>query len=129
MLSRSVVSDSLWPHGQSSTRRSCPWDFPGKNTGTGYHFLLQVIFPTQGFNPGLLASPALVVFTTVPPGKHHPAILESNGHYSNTHNKRESNLNVSAKSTNAKLTPTGLSYSKYAPPKSQELESLFSLLP
>ena len=24
-----------------------PWDFPGKNTGVGSHFLLQGIFPTQ----------------------------------------------------------------------------------
>ena len=24
------------------------WDFPGKNTGAGCHFLLQGIFPTQG---------------------------------------------------------------------------------
>ena len=29
------------------------WDFPGKNTGVGYHFLLPEIFPTQGLNPGL----------------------------------------------------------------------------
>ena len=28
--------------------------FPGKNTGVGYHFLLQGIFPTQGSNPYLL---------------------------------------------------------------------------
>ena len=28
--------------------------FPGKNTGVGYHFLLQGIFPTQGQNPRLL---------------------------------------------------------------------------
>ena len=27
---------------------SCPWDFPGKSTGVGCHFLLQGIFPTQG---------------------------------------------------------------------------------
>ena len=27
--------------------------FPGKNTGVGYHFLLQGIFPTQGSNLGL----------------------------------------------------------------------------
>ena len=33
---------------------SCPWDFPGKNTGVGCHFLLQGIFPTQGLNPRLL---------------------------------------------------------------------------
>ena len=35
-------------------RLPCPWDFPGKNTGVGCHFLLQEIFPTQGLNPGLL---------------------------------------------------------------------------
>src|SRR5574340_1213669 len=35
-------------------RLLCPWDSPGKNTGVGYHFLLQGIFPTQGSNPGLL---------------------------------------------------------------------------
>ena len=27
--------------------------FPGKNTGVGFHFLLQEIFSTQGLNPGL----------------------------------------------------------------------------
>ena len=32
----------------------CPWDFPGKNTGVGCHFLLQGIFPAQGSNPRLL---------------------------------------------------------------------------
>ena len=32
----------------------CPWDFPGKNTGVGYHALLQGISPTQGWNPCLL---------------------------------------------------------------------------
>ena len=31
----------------------CLWDFPGKNTGMGCHFLLQEIFLTQGLNPGL----------------------------------------------------------------------------
>ena len=36
------------------TRFLRPWDFPGKNTGVGCHFLLQEIFPTQGLNPGLL---------------------------------------------------------------------------
>ena len=29
-------------------RLLCPWNFPGKNTGEGCHFLLQGIFPTQG---------------------------------------------------------------------------------
>ena len=31
----------------------CHWDFPGKNTGVGCHFLLQGIFPTWvGIEPG-----------------------------------------------------------------------------
>ena len=47
-VSRSVVSDSLWPHGLGVTRLLCPWDSPGKNTGVGCHSLLQEIFPTQG---------------------------------------------------------------------------------
>ena len=36
----SVVSDSLWPHGLQPTRLFYPWNFPGKNTGVGCHFLL-----------------------------------------------------------------------------------------
>ena len=36
------------------TRLLHPWDFLGKSTGVGCHFLLQGIFPTQGSNPGLL---------------------------------------------------------------------------
>ena len=37
-----------------ANRLLCPWDFPGKNTGVGCHFLLQRIFLTQGSNPCLL---------------------------------------------------------------------------
>ena len=50
---RSVASDSLRPHGQQPTRFRRPWDFPGKNTGVGCHFLLQWTFPTQGSNRGV----------------------------------------------------------------------------
>ena len=39
--SRSVMSDSLWPHRLQPARLLCPWDSPGKNTGVGCHFLLQ----------------------------------------------------------------------------------------
>ena len=42
-----------YPVEYSPRRLLCPWDFPGQNTGVGYHFLLQGIFPTQGLNPGL----------------------------------------------------------------------------
>ena len=39
--SRSVVSDSSWPHGLQPTRLLHPWDFPGKSTGVGCHCLLR----------------------------------------------------------------------------------------
>ena len=48
-----VVSNSLWPNGLWPTTLLCPWDFPGKSTGVGCHFLLQRIFPTQGSNSGV----------------------------------------------------------------------------
>ena len=35
--SRSVVSDSLRPHGLRPTRLLHPWDFPGKTAGVGCH--------------------------------------------------------------------------------------------
>ena len=54
VLSCSVVSDSLQPHGLQLTRLLCPWDFPGKNTDVGSHSLLQGIFPTLGSDPHLL---------------------------------------------------------------------------
>ena len=47
-LAKSVVSDSLQPHGPYS-----PWNSPGQNTRVGSLSLLQGIFPTQGLNPGL----------------------------------------------------------------------------
>ena len=46
--SGSVMSNSLQPHGLYS-----PWSSPGQNTEVGSHSLLQGIFPTQGWNPGL----------------------------------------------------------------------------
>ena len=55
MLSCSVMSDSLRPHGLELARHLCPWGFsPGKKTGMGCHALLQGIFLTQGSNPSLL---------------------------------------------------------------------------
>ena len=40
-ISRSVMPNSLWPHGLQPTRLHCPWDFPGKRTGVGCYCLLQ----------------------------------------------------------------------------------------
>ena len=46
-VGRSVVPNSLWPHGLQSTRFLCPWDFPGKDTGMACHFLLQGIISSE----------------------------------------------------------------------------------
>jgi len=46
---------TLWdPIDCSPARLLCSWDFLGKSTGVGCHFLLQGIFPTQGYNSCLL---------------------------------------------------------------------------
>ena len=50
---RSVVSDSLRPHGLQPIRLLCTWDFLGNSTGVDCRFLFQGIFPTQGSNLGL----------------------------------------------------------------------------
>ena len=51
---RSVAPYSLRPHRLQPVGLLCPWDSPGKNTGVGCPSLLQGIFLTQGWNPGLL---------------------------------------------------------------------------
>ena len=47
------MSDSATTWTIACTRFLHPWDFLGKSTGVGCHFLLQGIFPTQGSNSGL----------------------------------------------------------------------------
>ena len=59
VLSWSITSNSLWPHGQQPSRLLCPWNTPGKNTRVGCHFLHQGIFPPTGIEPVSFASPAL----------------------------------------------------------------------
>ena len=54
MLCHSVVHDCLRCHALKPARLLCPWASPGSDTGVGCHFLLQRIFPTQGWNPCLL---------------------------------------------------------------------------
>ena len=53
LLSRSVTSDSLRPMHCSRPGSSVHGDSLGKNTGVGFHALLQGIFPTQGSKPDL----------------------------------------------------------------------------
>ena len=54
VLSCSVVSVSFVTPWTIALRLLCPWDFPGKITRVGCHFLLLGIFPTQGSNSHLL---------------------------------------------------------------------------
>ena len=61
-----TLCDPTWPHVtrqrlptlcdpmRQHARLLCLWNFPGKNTGVGSHFLLQGHFPTQGLNLELL---------------------------------------------------------------------------
>ena len=37
------MSDSVRPHRRQPTRLPPPWDSPSKNTGVGFHFLLQYV--------------------------------------------------------------------------------------
>ena len=54
VLSCSVMSDSLQPHGLYPSRFLCPWDSSGKNTRVSFLALLQGISLTQRLNPDLL---------------------------------------------------------------------------
>ena len=57
----------LRPHGLWPARPLCPWDFSGKNTGVGCHFLLQGYSqPRDSTGISYLASR---FFTSEPPGK------------------------------------------------------------
>ena len=53
-FSQWVMFDSLQPDKLEPTRFLSPQDFPGKNTGVGWHFLLQGVFLTQILNLHLL---------------------------------------------------------------------------
>ena len=54
MLSYSVQSDSLATPWTVAHQAPLSMEFSKKDTGVGYHFLLQRIFPTQGSNPSIL---------------------------------------------------------------------------
>ena len=67
MFSYAQLSAKTRPHRLQPTRLLYPWDFLGKNTGAGCHFLL----PEPGIKLESLASPVLAdgFFTTAPPMK------------------------------------------------------------
>ena len=56
LLSSHYVASDSFATSSTVARLLCLWDFPGKNTGVCFHFLLQGIFPTPGIEP---LSPAL----------------------------------------------------------------------
>ena len=67
VFSRSVVSDSLWPHELWPARLLWPWGFPGKNPGVGCHSSgSSGDLPHPGLNLCLLNWRE-----TAPPGKPH----------------------------------------------------------
>ena len=69
MLSLQSYLTLCKPTDCSLARLLCPWDSPGKNTGVGYHALLQGTFPTQGSNLHLLCLCIVGRFFTMePPG-------------------------------------------------------------
>ena len=69
------VCGSLQLHGLYPPGSSTPWDSPGKNTRAGCHFLLQGVFPTQGWNLRLILAGRF--FTTALPGKSIQFIIQS----------------------------------------------------
>jgi len=49
-----VARSQTWLSDWTELSLLCPWNFPGKNTEVGCHFLFQGIFLTQGLNLCLL---------------------------------------------------------------------------
>ena len=74
--SRSVVSDSSRPHGLQPTRLLRPWDFPGRSTGVGCHWLLSImllLLLLSHFSRIWLCDP----INGSPPGPPVPGILQA----------------------------------------------------
>ena len=59
LLSHSVVSNSLWPHGLQPTRLLCPWGFSRQEYWSGLPFLPPGDLPNPGIEPAFPVSPAL----------------------------------------------------------------------
>ena len=77
VLSPSIVPALCNPMDYIGLRFLCLWNFPGKNTGVGCHFLLQGIFPDSGIELVSFMSPVLAngFFTTEPSGKPHSPFI------------------------------------------------------
>ena len=68
VLSHSVVSDSLWPHGPQPTRLLCPWGFSRQEHWSGLPYPPPRDLPKPGIKP---RSPSLQTdsLPSEPPGK------------------------------------------------------------
>ena len=72
------MSDSVRPHRWQPTRFPRPWDSPGKNTGVGCHFLLQMSGPMSAAAKSLQWCPTLCEpIDGSPPGFPIPGILQA----------------------------------------------------
>ena len=74
----SILSVSVRPRGLRSARLLCSWDFAGKNTGMGSHFLFQGISLIQELNLNLLHG-RQILYLSVSREAPHPSELTSNG--------------------------------------------------
>ena len=70
VLSCSVMSDSLRPHGLQPIRLLCPWDFPGKSIGVGCHCLLHPLVLLVTKTPRMASNSALWALTLRQVWKH-----------------------------------------------------------
>ena len=71
MLSLSVVSDCLQPHGLVAHQAPLSMEFPRQEYWNELSFPSPMVLPRPGVEPESLATPALAggFFTTEPPGK------------------------------------------------------------
>ena len=67
-VTRSIVSNSLQPHGLQPARLLCAWDSTGRNAGVGCRSLLQGNLPDPGIKSRLTALQADSL-PSEPPGK------------------------------------------------------------
>ena len=101
-VSHSIMSDSFGPHGLQPARLLWPWDSPGKNTGVGFHFFLQGIFPTQGSNPGVPRCRQILYHLS-----HQGSWMRWSKDIKHTHTQLRGYISLSA-FKNAKGNPSGL---------------------
>ena len=76
LLTRSVMSDSFWPHGLQPTKLFFPWGFSRQQYWSELPSLSPVDFPNPGIEPRF---PILLMCSlpSEPPGKPNHAVMDS----------------------------------------------------